>query len=129
MKLNNSVNRESVRWALVAGSTFIFDSLSFYLLIKILSNVFTANSLSFVVFTCYNFFMHKYWTFQDSNSSHLPFLRYIFLLVVSFVINSTLISIFLYFEIVPILSKIFASVITILLNYVGLRNFVFSKFE
>jgi putative flippase GtrA len=125
--MNYRSNSKTARWAFVAGTTFILDALFFYFLFKILDNVSTSNLMSFLFSTCYNFFMHKHWTYEDSVWPRLPFRRYLALLITSIIINSSLIHIFLYFMAAPLLSKILASIITVPLNYVGLRSFVFKK--
>ena len=125
--MNHRINSKTARWVFVAGTTFIFDALCFYFLYKILNNVFITNFMSFLFSTYYNFFMHKYWTYEDSVSPRLPFRRYLALLITSLTINSSLTHIFLYFMAAPLLSKILASVITVPLNYVGLCSFVFKE--
>jgi putative flippase GtrA len=118
---------EFLRWAIVAATTFVLDTFLFTCLYLFFNNVFTANSTSFVISTLYNFLFHKHWTYQNLDSSNSPSLRYIGLLVVSFFTNSILISGFLLFNNSPVASKVFASMITLVLNYVGLQKFVFKK--
>jgi len=118
---------EFLRWAIIAATTFVLDTFLFTCLYLFFNQVFIANSVSFVISTLYNFFFHKHWTYQSSDSSNSPSLRYISLLVVSFFINSIFISIFLLFNHSSLASKVFASMITLVFNYVGLRNFVFTK--
>jgi putative flippase GtrA len=121
------IKAEFLRWAIVAATTFVLDTFLFACLYLFFNNVFIANSVSFLISTLYNFFFHKHWTYQNSDSFSSPSLRYFGLLIVSFVINSVLISIFLLFNDSSVAAKVFASMITLVLNYVGLRNFVFTK--
>ncbi len=121
------IKTEFFRWAFVAATTFVLDTFLFASLYVFFNNVFIANSVSFLISTLYNFFFHKYWTYQGSDSFNSPSLRYFALLVVSFVINSILISIFLIINDSSVAAKVFASMITLVINYLGLRNFVFTK--
>jgi putative flippase GtrA len=121
------IRSEFLRWAIVAGTTFVLDTFLFTCLYQFSNNVFLANSVSYAISTLYNFLFHKHWTYQNLDSFNSPSIRYIGLLVVSFIINSTLISGFLLFNNSSVASKVFASIITLTLNYVGLRKFVFTK--
>jgi putative flippase GtrA len=125
--MEHRLNGETGRWAFVAATTFILDAFSFYFLYLVFKYMFVTNAMSFVVSTLYNFLMHKHWTYRDADTSYLRLLRYLALLIVSLIINSLLICVFLSFNVSPLLSKISASIITVFLNYVGLRNFVFVK--
>ena len=122
-----SIKAEFLRWAIVAGTTFALDTFLFACMYLFFNHVFIANSVSFVISTLYNFLFHKHWTYKSSDSSHAPSLRYSGLLVVSFFINSIFINIFLLFHHSSVASKVFASMITLVFNYLGLRYFVFAK--
>jgi len=121
------LNREFTKWALVASTTFILDSMLFYFLYKILRDVFFANLVAFGISTSYNFILHKTWTYQKSQASYLRLPRYLALLLTTLVTNSALIHVFLHLEASALFSKIVASIVTIPLSFFGLRSFVFGK--
>jgi H+/Cl- antiporter ClcA len=112
------------RWVIVAGSTFFTEILVFWICSTIL-NIWISNFAALLVANSYNFYMHKKWTFRDSEKNQSRVFRYLFAITVSYLFGSAGV---LFFS--PLLnSKIFAKVLVQVLlipaNYLFLRNFVF----
>ena len=116
-----------IKWGLVSGTTFTLETFLFLILFKFFKNLVIANLIAIGISTIYNFSMHNFWTFQDSDHKKFSLFRYLALLIISFILNTSLIHLFLYCKVPPLLSKIFSSLFTAPFNFIGLRKFVVLK--
>lgn len=97
---------------------------------KLKLNKYVANSLGFSFASTSNYFLNKFWTFNDTNPDAITqFSKYIFIALIGLVLNNLII----YFlvnkkQMVFYRAKLIAVVIVVFWNFIANYNFTFVTF-
>ena len=118
------VSDKFLRWSLVAASTFILDLVFFFILYLILTNIIIANILAFCLSSCFNFLLHKHFTFPSNNKSRLRALTYIVAITTSLFLNTILVY-FLDVYMAEISAKTLSNLFMIPFNFLLMSRVVF----
>jgi len=114
------------RWLLVGLSTFLIDYLLFVNVYPALPLI-IANFISTSAAACYNFSLHKFWTFDNSMSHISSIARYAAAMLFNYVINTSVVKLSFVLGLPPFFGKFIAAAISAPVNYFVLRLFVFKR--
>ena len=119
--------KEMLRFLVSGGLAVLTDLLSYYLLVETLSTD-SAKAISFVLGSIVAFFMNKLWTFESNNQTSTAILQFSVLYTVTFFANVAVNHMVLHFVFnVTLIAFIFATVTSTVLNFVGMKFWVFRK--
>jgi putative flippase GtrA len=125
-KIMDHLEWSMLRWALVGFSTFLIDYVIFINLYQKLP-LLVANFISITIAVCYNFYLHKVWTFDHSMENLSSIVRYTTALFFNYVINTSVVKLAFILGVPPFFGKFLAAAISAPVNYFVLRLFVFKS--
>ena len=96
IKFDNSFLFKFLKFGLVGCSGLIIDfSITYLCKEKLKIHKYIANSLGFVIATCSNYMLNRYWTFNSHNADTLiQFGKYAMISLLSLALNNALIYLF-----------------------------------
>lgn len=116
------------RYGVVGTLGTLIDVVTLFILVEFLHfNLFTAVTLSFILAATNNFIWNKIWTFKNKNLNyHHQYIKFILVslvglaltLILMFVLNKV-------FQIFYLVAKLITSLIVLIWNYLGNRNWTF----
>ncbi|MFO8148045.1 MAG: GtrA family protein [Bacteroidota bacterium] len=118
-----------VKFALVGTSGLFIDfGITFFLKEKFSSNKYLANSIGFSFAVISNYFLNKYWTFQDFNPEILfQGLKFVFIAILGLLINNLVIYLLNHHKRLNFyVAKVFAIGIVVLWNFTANYFYTFS---
>ncbi len=125
--LRNFNTRELLRF-LVAGTSSVFvDCISYWMLVHLGLNVSASKFLSFITGSLVGFVVNKLWTFESKGKLTLEVLRYILLYTTTIMLNVISNKIVLEFTGLWWFAFLFATGVSTIVNFLGLKFFVFRK--
>lgn len=120
--------KEIVNYIIVGILTTLVNYVVYYLLLKIHCNWIFANSIAWLMAVIFAFYTNKKYVFKSSGSAKEEIISFFTLRLVTLIIEN--ISLFLFIEILTyqqMLSKIFVSIVTVILNYILCKFKIFKK--
>jgi putative flippase GtrA len=114
-----------LRWLLVGSVTVGIDWLVFVNVYPKVKSVALANLISGFLSTSFNYIAHHHWTFWSKQRHLESGVRYVIALLFGYVLNTTLLKIFIVAGLLAGLSKALASGIQAPISYLILNFFVF----
>ena len=112
------------KWGAVAGTTFVIDITLFITLLPKIDSLIILNTLTFLISTFFNFYAHKFWTFKRKAFVPSEVVRYLASIFLSLLLNSIFLICFNLFAQVE-LSKIFANIVMVPINFLLMSRFTF----
>ncbi len=120
------LKHEIVRYALVGGSAVFIDFITYMIMIERLSmNQSLSKGISYILGAIFAFVANKLWTFDSRRKTHEAFLRFALLYASTFTANVLINATFLWLGFLPIIGFAFATVTSVVLNYMGQKFWVF----
>lgn len=139
--------------AIIFGSIGVLNTLIDILLFTSLTYIFKVESTSFYIYyinifaffvaSLNSYFLNKYFTFKKKNkSTHKEYIKFLIISLISLFVNTISLKIILdildnnslldlYFingiSIFLVVAKIFATIVTMSINYIGYKKFVFTS--
>jgi putative flippase GtrA len=118
--------KQLITYFIVGVITNILNYLTYLLILVFLSNVYIASLMGFSSGLISNFFLNKKHTFNSKTSFNRKFFSY--LLVQAFVLIVQLFSLKIFiFLIIEELAQLPAILVSGVLNYILLKNYIFNK--
>ncbi len=116
--------RQILRFLVVGGTAFFVDYF-IYLLTAMFFDILFAKAISFIIATVYTYLLNKLWTFNSKEFQKYEIVKLIIQYTFSMSVN-TLVNkiVFIIFEI-KIIGVIAATSVCLIINYLGLKYFVF----
>ena len=115
------------RWALVGITTTAIDYLIFISMYSVITSVLVANFCAGLFSITFNYLAHYFWSFK-SEANHLKSgIRYLFNIVVIWVISTLLLRALISAGIEPKIAKLIPMLLIAPLNFLSLRFFVYKK--
>lgn len=123
--IERSLDENVIRWLLVGCGTIGIDWSIFVTLYSHIGSVALTNLVSITVSAVFNYTLHHRWTF-NSDQRHLHSgVRYCGVLFGGFLLNTTLVKIFIIAGLSPSVAKLLAVALQAPISYLILRFFVF----
>lgn len=120
------LKHEIIRYALVGGSAVFIDFITYMIMIERLSmNQSLSKGISYILGAIFAFVANKLWTFDSRRKTHEAFLRFALLYASTFTANVLINATFLWLGFLPIIGFAFATVTSVVLNYMGQKFWVF----
>jgi len=120
--------KQLITYFVVGVITNILNYLTYLLILVFLSNVYIASLMGFSSGLISNFFLNKKHTFNSKTSFNRKFFSY--LLVQAFVLIVQLFSLKIFiFLIIEELAQLPAILVSGVLNYILLKNYIFNKWK
>jgi len=113
-----------LKWAVVAGTTFLLDLLIFFSMISAINSILINNTLSFILSSIYNFTLHRKWTFKNNSAIYKNLAAYSISVSASMIVNTILLFLLSSIYVVQI-SKISANFLMIPINYFLMKKLAF----
>ncbi len=124
--LKGLFKHEGVRYVLVGGGAVLIDFLSYMLMGERLGmNQSFSKGISYILGALFAFAINKLWTFESKRKTHEAFMRFVLLYAATFTANVMINAAFLWIGFVPIIGFTFATVTSVVLNYMGQKFWVF----
>ena len=125
MMINKKNQHELLRFLVTGMMAVGSDLISYYLLLNYIS-VDMAKGASFIIGSVVAFFMNKIWTFKSDAPTHSAALSFSILYCFTFIANVSVNHLtLLTFENLTLLGFLFATSVSTVLNYIGMKFWVF----
>ena len=119
--------RSMWRWVIVGITTAVIDYTIFISMYSAVNSVLIANFCAGLLSITFNYFAHYFWSFK-SEANHLKSgIRYLFNIVVIWVISTLLLRALISAGIEPKIAKLIPMLLIAPLNFLSLRFFVYKK--
>lgn len=120
--------KKFIKYAIAGSATFIFEYSSFIILYSIGFKENISHSLSFVLAIMINFYLLKFFVFQDSKKEVLLQISgYLILILINFILSNIIISLLSNYNINAYLSKILTMIIIIIWNFTIMNRLIFKS--
>jgi putative flippase GtrA len=117
---------ELVKYVCVGGGAVLIDFLSYMIMIERFGmNHSVSKGISYVLGALFAFAVNKLWTFESKRKTHEAFIRFTMLYASTFTANVLINATFIWLGFVPVIGFAFATVTSVVLNYVGQKYWVF----
>jgi putative flippase GtrA len=117
---------EIVKYVCVGGGAVLIDFISYMIMIERLDmNHSVSKGISYILGALFAFAINKLWTFESKRKTHEAFIRFALLYASTFTANVLINATFLWIGFVPVIGFAFATVTSVVLNYVGQKYWVF----
>ena len=125
-QLKGLFKHEGVRYVLVGGGAVLIDFLAYMLMGEHLGmNQSFSKGVSYILGALFAFAINKLWTFESTRKTHEAFMRFVLLYASTFTANVMINAAFLWIGFVSIVGFTFATVTSVVLNYIGQKFWVF----
>ena len=115
------------RWVIVGITTAVIDYIVFISMYSAVNSVLIANFCAGLLSITFNYFAHYFWSFK-SEANHLKSgIRYLFNIVIIWVISTLLLNVLITEGIEPKIAKLIPMLLIAPLNFLSLRFFVYKK--
>ena len=119
--------RSMWRWVIVGITTAVIDYTIFILMYSVINSVLVANFCAGLLSITFNYFAHYFWSFK-SEANHLKSgIRYLFNIVIIWVISTLLLKALISAGTEPKIAKLIPMLLIAPLNFLSLRFFVYKK--
>ena len=115
------------RWALVGIITFTVDYLIFILIYSLIESVLFANFCAGLMSISMNYLAHYFWTFKSETDHSRSGIKYLFNLVIFWVVSTLLLKALIIEGIEAKYAKLIPVLIIAPLSFISLKFIVFSK--
>ncbi len=120
------LNHEIIRYVLVGGGAVFIDFITYMIMVETLGmNQSLSKGISYILGALFAFMANKLWTFDTTRKTHEAFMRFGLLYASTFAANVFIHAIFLGLGFLPIVGFGFATITSVVLNYVGQKFWVF----
>lgn len=117
---------EIVKYICVGGGAVLIDFIAYMIMIERLGmNHSVSKGISYILGALFAFAINKLWTFESKRKTHEAFIRFVLLYAATFTANVLINATFLWIGFVPVIGFAFATVTSVVLNYVGQKYWVF----
>lgn len=121
---------KSVRYIISGGTAALTNLCIFFILVHVLSvQYLIASALAFSAGIVASFTLHKFWTFnnQDTSRVHFQFATYLVITLGNLLINTFLVYVFVdWFNILYLIAQLLAGAIIAVTSYFIYQKFVFA---
>lgn len=111
----------------VIGCTSVFIDFIIYYLLSTFIETYIAKSISFLCGSVVSYFLNKYWTFEASKKINRDWLKFSLLYMSTLLINTGMNMLVLKITDVYLLAFLFATGVSTVLNFIGMKWWVFKK--
>lgn len=120
-----------LRYLIIGFSTFALEFGLYWAFVNLVGMRYIWASISeFPILFAFNFFGHKYFTFQNSHAARKQLVHYVMLVIANGIVSNALLYIFVDFlGIHYILGKFLTIVLIIMWNFLALGKFVYRGFS
>ena len=120
-------HRSLHRWTLVGTITFTVDYLIFILIYSLIDSVLLANFCAGLMSISINYLAHYFWTFKSETDHSRSGIKYLFNLVIFWVVSTLLLKALIIEGIEAKYAKLIPVLIIAPLSFISLKFIVFSK--
>lgn len=121
---------KSVRYIVSGGTAALTNLCLFFVLVHVLSvQYLIASALAFSAGIATSFILHKFWTFNNQEISHMHFQFALYMVITlgNLLVNTLLVYIFVdWFNILSLLAQLLAGAIIAVTSYFIYQKFVFA---
>jgi len=123
----NHLDTQLIIWVTIGVITLSIDALFFTLMFKMTNLVIFSNFVSGILAITFNYLSHYKITFKSEESHQKSGIKYFINLAVFWCLNSVFLKIWLTYLNYPLIAKLTLGAIQAPINYITLRNFVFTS--
>ena len=125
----NKLLKQILRFTIVGGIATVIDFVCLYIFKELLNlNIILANTLSFTISVIYNYIASIKWVFDVNKNSKFQFIIFVILSVIGLLINNGILYLFTsYTEFYYLLSKVFATLVVMIYNFITRKIFLEKK--
>ena len=125
------LEREVMRFLIVGSTTVLVDLVCYFVLVNLDYDTHLSKGISFSAGTVFAYFANSSYTFQGSKRGLLVFfvfcLLYLSTLVVNVITNEMILELMGRTKLSFVLAFIFATILSAVLNFIGMKYYVFQK--
>ena len=125
----NKLIKQILRFTIVGGIATVIDFVCLYIFKEFLNlNIILSNTLSFTISVIYNYIASIKWVFDVNKNSKFQFIIFVILSVIGLLINNGILYLFTsYTEVYYLLSKVFATLVVMIYNFITRKIFLEKK--
>lgn len=125
----NKLLKQILRFTIVGGIATVIDFVCLYIFKEFLNlNIILSNTLSFTISVIYNYIASIKWVFDVNKKSKFQFIIFVILSVIGLLINNGILYLFTsYTEFYYLLSKVFATLVVMIYNFITRKIFLEKK--
>ncbi len=125
----NKLLKQILRFTIVGGIATVIDFVCLYIFKEFLNlNIILSNTLSFTISVIYNYIASIKWVFDVNKNSKFQFIIFVILSVIGLLINNGILYLFTsYTEFYYLLSKVFATLVVMIYNFITRKIFLEKK--
>ena len=125
----NKLIKQIIKFAIVGGIATVIDFICLYIFKEFLNlNIILSNTLSFTISVIYNYIASIKWVFDVNKNSKFQFIIFVILSVIGLLINNGILYLFTsYTEVYYLLSKVFATLVVMIYNFITRKIFLEKK--
>lgn len=125
----NKLLKQILRFTIVGGIATVIDFVCLYIFKEFLNlNIILSNTLSFTISVIYNYIASIKWVFDVNKNSKFQFIIFVILSVIGLLINNGILYLFTsYTEVYYLLSKVFATLVVMIYNFITRKIFLEKK--
>lgn len=125
----NKLLKQILRFTIVGGIATVIDFVCLYIFKEFLNlNIILSNTLSFTISVIYNYIASIKWVFDVNKNSKFQFIIFVILSVIGLLINNGILYLFTsYTEFYYLLSKVFATIVVMIYNFITRKIFLEKK--
>ena len=125
----NKLIKQILRFNIVGGIATVIDFVCLYIFKEFLNlNIILSNTLSFTISVIYNYIASIKWVFDVNKNSKFQFIIFVILSVIGLLINNGILYLFTsYTEVYYLLSKVFATLVVMIYNFITRKIFLEKK--
>ena len=125
----NKLIKQIIKFVIVGGIATLIDFVCLYIFKEFLNlNIILSNTLSFTISVIYNYIASIKWVFDVNKNSKFQFIIFVILSVIGLLINNGILYLFTsYTEVYYLLSKVFATLVVMIYNFITRKIFLEKK--
>ena len=125
----NKLIKQIFKFVIVGGIATVIDFVCLYIFKEFLNlNIILSNTLSFTISVIYNYIASIKWVFDVNKNSKFQFIIFVILSVIGLLINNGILYLFTsYTEFYYLLSKVFATLVVMIYNFITRKIFLEKK--
>ena len=125
----NKLLKQILGFTIVGGIATVIDFVCLYIFKEFLNlNIILSNTLSFTISVIYNYIASIKWVFDVNKNSKFQFIIFVILSVIGLLINNGILYLFTsYTEVYYLLSKVFATIVVMIYNFITRKMFLEKK--
>ena len=125
----NKLIKQIIKFVIVGGIATLIDFVCLYIFKEFLNlNIILSNTLSFTISVIYNYIASIKWVFDVNKNSKFQFIIFVILSVIGLLINNGILYLFTsYTEFYYLLSKVFATLVVMIYNFITRKIFLEKK--